>query len=168
MGVNDQKIRSLKIKSLGGIHPAADSVQRVTQETGVELPSEYLQVVLEYGCWYTPLGYTRFRFKHPVQGREDGILNVFFGIMPGHSYDVAKNFKTYRGRVRSGLLPIANDPGGNIICLSTRGGDRGSVYLWDHEQETPGRVPSDANLYLIADSFEDFINRLEFEQLEDE
>jgi len=42
------------------------------------------------------------------------------------------------------------------------------VYLWDHEEETPGRIPSDLNLYLIADSFEDFIDRLEFEQVEDE
>lgn len=41
---------------------------------------------------------------------------------------------TYRGRIPDGVLPIADDAGGNQVCLAVAGEFPGSVWFWDHEQ----------------------------------
>src|SRR5262249_34028764 len=41
--------------------------------------------------------------------------------------------KTYRGRIPEHAIPVASDPGGNLLVLSLGGDDRGQVYSWDHE-----------------------------------
>jgi hypothetical protein len=166
VGRFDEKLKSIKIKSLGGISPSAENIRQVEEEVGTKLPPAYLALISDHGCWYTPWGYTRFSFRQ--HGREMGMLNAFFGVMMSGSYDIAKNYKMYKGRMPVGLLPIANDPGGNIICLSTAGDDKGSVYFWDHEEERPGLGPSYSNLYPLSGSLEEFIDTLEFEQLQDE
>lgn len=55
------------------------------------------------------------------------------------------------------LLPILDDPGGNIVFLSVAGKDYGKVYFGDHELEDPETG------YLvmspIADSFSEFIDK---------
>jgi cell wall assembly regulator SMI1 len=56
-----------------------------------------------------------------------------------------------------GLLPIANDPGGNIILLSVAEEDYGKVCFGNHELEDP----ETAYIVMspIADSFTEFINK---------
>jgi len=57
------------------------------------------------------------------------------------------------------LLPIAPDPGGNLICLGIAGDVVDKVYFWDHERE--GHPTDWSNIDLIADSFDAFFARLE-------
>ena len=64
-----------------------------------------------------------------------------------------KYYREYKGIVPEGMLPIGNDQGGNIILLRTDGNKRGSIYFLDHEKP----------VFLIADSFEEFINGLKSE-----
>jgi hypothetical protein len=71
------------------------------------------------------------------------------------------------------MIPIADDGGGNQICLGIKGKERGKVYYWDHHNEWDEQdyledygepMPPEVkfqNVYLIAKSFEDFIQRLE-------
>jgi hypothetical protein len=33
----------------------------------------------------------------------------------------------------SGLIPIAHDPGGNMVCLAVTGEKMGKIFFWDHE-----------------------------------
>ena len=88
-----------------------------------------------------------------------GCVNWFFGINTGKTYtDVEAALKTYRGRIPSRLFPIGDDPGGNLICLSTAGSDAGAVFFWDHEFER--EEPTEDNVYFIAGSFEEFLNGL--------
>ncbi len=68
------------------------------------------------------------------------------------------NYKLTRRAVLGNLIPIGHDPGGNLICLSIQGEDRGSVYFWDHEKETS--PPTYANVHLIADNFAGLLTSL--------
>ncbi len=80
----------------------------------------------------------------------------------GHS-NFESYFHRYRERMPSNLIPIAYDPGGNLVCLSTKGKDEGSVYFWDHENEAAvagAPQPYYDNLRLVASSFGAFLASL--------
>ena len=131
-------------------------IKSIEHQIGFRLPDDYAHFLADYGG-YAFESYVEFPYLQSYPGGERGMFNVFFGIMPGSSYDLTGNLRTYQGRISSDLLPIGNDPGGNIICLSIVGDDRGAVYFWDHEEE----ASEGSNAYLIARSFDEFINSLE-------
>jgi hypothetical protein len=137
--------------------PEAHEVQVVERFIGVELPKNYLEFVSAYGG-FAPCASARFPLD-PSSGDREGILAHFMGIgHPRLTSNLLENCKTYRGRIPANLLPIAHDPGGNVICLSLSGNDKGNVYFWDKDYE---REPPDySNLYLIAKTFDDFIDFL--------
>ena len=61
-------------------------------------------------------------------------------------------------RIPPELLPIASDPGGNLVCIGVEGDARGKVYFWDHEHEV---YPTGwSNVDLVADSFDAFLRGL--------
>lgn len=67
-------------------------------------------------------------------------------------------------RIPDNFLPIGDDFGGNIICISIRGNNFGKIYFWDHEEDTyEGEYPSYENVHLVADSFDGFVNLLQDE-----
>jgi SMI1/KNR4 family protein SUKH-1 len=79
-------------------------------------------------------------------------LYSFFGLgMPDTSSELAWVAETAEGRVPQGMLPFADDPGGNLYLLD----EVGSVWFWDHELE--GRSEA---LVRLSDSLDDFLNAL--------
>ncbi|MGI6402192.1 MAG: SMI1/KNR4 family protein [Thermoguttaceae bacterium] len=69
------------------------------------------------------------------------------------------NWKTFRGRVPSDLLPFGSSSFGDQICLKLEGDDAGSVWIWfnDEEVEPEGdEIPRD-NCYFCANSLEEFL-----------
>ena len=168
-----------KMESLGyyfverGVCQSTDDeqFQKVEEQIGATLPADYASFLVEYGGSAFDKGYVSFPYLEEYAGGEIGLLNVFFGIIPGDTYDVVKSYLRYKGRMPFNLLPIANDPGSNILCLAIYGEDEGKVYFWDHEEEDvvdEGIEPSRDNLYLVAHSFEEFINSLKIWKYEDD
>lgn len=93
-------------------------------------------------------------------------VDWFLAIYEGE-YDNLRScitmYKIDDKRMPSNMLPIAHDPGGNLICISCAGDDFGRVYFWDHENEVNYGKASDqdySNLYLVADNFRGFIEGL--------
>jgi len=93
-------------------------------------------------------------------------IDWFLAIYDGE-YDNLKNYieiyKISKKRIPSNMLPIAHDPGGNLICISCDGDDVGSIYFGDHEKEIDYSIVRDlnySNLYLIAKGFNKFIDEL--------
>ena len=81
----------------------------------------------------------------------------------GSLKDYIETYKIDEKRLPNNLIPVAFDPGGNLICLSCFGSDAGSVYFWDHENEVDYSETDDSdttNLYLIANSFSVFLASL--------
>ncbi len=131
-----------------------DEVAALEQYLGSQLPSEYRTFLLAHnGGRPEP---NAFEVEdYPGVG---SILDWFLGIKEGVHNDISDHVEEYRGRIPIDLLPIAYDPGGNLVCLAVSGPRTGSVYFWDHEGEE--EAPSYRNVYLIADRFDLFLDRL--------
>ena len=64
------------------------------------------------------------------------------------------------GDIPPGVLPIADDPFGNSVCLDGRDGRDGPVLFWDHEEGFDDGEPDDSNLYEIAPDLQTFLDSL--------
>ena len=169
-----------KMESLGyyfvekGVCKSTDDeqFQKVEAQIGATLPADYASFLVEYGGsgFDGEAGHVVFPILEDCPAGEKGRLNVFFGIIPGDGYDIIDNYLAYKGRMPFNLLPIANTEG-DAICLAIYGEDEGKVYFWDHEEEDvvdEGIEPSRDNLYLVANSFEEFIYSLKIWKYEDD
>jgi cell wall assembly regulator SMI1 len=93
--------------------------------------------------------------------KESNIIDWFLGIHNGENNNLRSYARVYKERIPRNLLPIAHDPGGNLICIAVSGSDLGAVYFWDHEEESDeGQPPSTENVYLIASGFDAFLANL--------
>jgi hypothetical protein len=93
---------------------------------------------------------------------DESRVRSFFGIHIEHHYNSLEDVvEIYRGRLPSNIIPIADDPFGNVIGLAIDGEQEGAVYFWDHELEVePGETPHPNSLLFVAPSFEEFLNGL--------
>jgi hypothetical protein len=132
-----------------------ESFERVL---GSRLPDEYRNFLLAKNG-----GWPDSDLMFPISDApfdEHGILNCLFGLFDENEmYDLREEFETYLGRIPANLVPIGEDPGGNLICLATSGVDRGMIYYWDHEQES--EEAGYENVYLVSTGFTAFLDGLE-------
>jgi hypothetical protein len=139
------------------------SIAHFEKETGVKLSQDYLDFLLNYGGFGFD-GYVDFPFLDYYPKDDRALINVFWGV--GCKYDFFNAYYTYEQRIPPELIPIASDPGSNVICIAVSGNIQGKIYFWDHSEELIKQgdtyVQNDNNLYLVANSFDDFINSLEF------
>ena len=143
-----------------------DELERYAQ---LPFPGAYRQHLLRYnGGRCAP---NVFHFVE--QGRRTSSLVERF--LPTHKEswgslgDYIETYKLDEKRLPASLLPIAHDPGGNLICLACAGEDAGRVYFWDHESEVDYTVEADSvrpNLYPLAESLPEFLASLVEEPVE--
>jgi hypothetical protein len=128
---------------------------------GYKLPSDYKNFLLKYN------GGVPKQWCHDVQGTEGTGIGKAVGMRCFYWIDGPENkdsrikkiyslewtYSLYRGRIPDNFFPISEDDGGNQICLSLYGEDRGSIWYWDHEAEH--YPPSYSNCYKIANSFQE-------------
>jgi hypothetical protein len=123
---------------------------------GFKLPADYRAFLLRYNGGYPDPDV--FRFKDSTKGSS---VDRFLGIHGREHNNLLTYLKLYEGRVPANLFPVAHDPGGNLILVSTSGPDFGRIYFWDHELEADeGEEPGYSNVTPIADGFDDFVNNL--------
>ncbi len=132
---------------------AIERLEQVEKAYGIKLPLQYRRFLLAHnGGQPVP---NQLHFKN-MQGRDtDSIVDWFLAIYDGEidSFeDYFGNYKVDENRLPEALVPIAHDPGGNLVCICIYGKDEGAVYFWDHEHELGGN-----NIHLIADSFDEFL-----------
>jgi SMI1-KNR4 cell-wall len=130
---------------------------------GLIFPKEYRDHLLTHNGGRCTLKY--FHFKGQLKDSFSSI-DWFLAICDGKHDNLLRYFyifKIQRKRLPFRLIPIAHDPGGNLICISCDGVDNGFIYFWDHENEVDYQVADDSdfsNLYLIAKSFNEFLDGL--------
>jgi hypothetical protein len=134
------------------------AVEKVSQRLRLPFPPLYVDfLVARNGGVAVPQ-------KFPIRGcKRDthGYVQVFYRVE-----ELADQARTFRRRMPPGLLPIANDPGGNLICLACEGSGKrpGRVFFWEMEFEADtgeGETVGWRNLYHIADNFGAFLRALE-------
>jgi hypothetical protein len=129
-----------------------DDISQLERELEVILPSDYKEFLFKHNG------------GHPVKNcfcsRDDDYasssINIFIHMLLKIYYtDIVGEYGLFKDRIPVDFIPIADDPGGNLICLGV-GKNFGKVYFWDHEEEADGdfgEEPSFNNMYLIADKF---------------
>jgi SMI1/KNR4 family protein SUKH-1 len=99
----------------------------------------------------------------PVQGiaaYSVGVIQVFFGMDARHPMpDLAEIYDFYATRIPRGLIPIADNGGGDYVCLDLRGG-RERVAFWDKRHFWGTGEWREGDLYHVANSFEEFLASL--------
>jgi len=85
-------------------------------------------------------------------------VNHFLGVRPSDDGDLLSELKTSGRYLPPAVLPIAEDPGGSLICIDGREQAEGPVVFWD--SEFSGFGPEEVELFPIAPSFEAFLEGL--------
>ena len=135
---------------------------------GSTLPADYRKFITDFSgvCL---LSSPMFTFQEVENPNSQDSIEQFYGLLPdAPSWDIAAVYDDYRRRIPSDLLPIGEDPGGNIVCLGIKGERRDKVYFWDNEREEmpPSPTPTDwepgyYNASFVADSFDVFFFSLQ-------
>ncbi len=129
-----------------------DDLKSFEMSLGCRLPAEYRNFLLMHnGGKPVP-----FDFQLGSEG-PDSIHHVY-GLNTKNHSDLRNIIDCFKGRIPRQILPIADDPGGNQICIGISGKHRGRIYFWDHEKETT--LFKFRATTLLADSFGGFLNGL--------
>lgn len=92
-----------------------------------------------------------------IDGASQGAsqIQIFLGVTgPVESETLEWSWQVFQERIPERLLPIADDPFGNLFCLSLEGPDRGHVFFLDRYEDAP------AEPHLVARSWNDFLAKL--------
>lgn len=141
---------------------SVEAIRKVEERLGIVLPIDYRSFLLDHNG-----GRPRpavFRFKKSPGRYADSCVDWFLAIYDGEHDNFESYYETYKRdqqRLPAEIVPIAHDPGGNLICIAITGPCNGAVYFWDHENEAEdGQVPTYGNVHLIANSFSEFLSSL--------
>jgi len=137
-----------------------EQIAAVERQLGSSLPRDYRDFLLAHnGGRVRPAVFSVH--GNPHFGSKC-VVHFFNAIDPGKSHDLLWKAEIYRNRMPLGFLSVASDPGGNQICLVLSGSNIGKVVFWDHhcEEMDEDMPPSEDNVYLIANSFTEFLESL--------
>jgi cell wall assembly regulator SMI1 len=134
--------------------PSVAEITLLEQELEAKLPQDYLDFLQ-----FSNGGHPEVDTFYVTTGRvvQDWGISRFFNLTPEQpsSEELTHNLRWFWAEVANGLLPIANDGGGNLICLDLRDGSYGSILLWVHDVGEKGLfIP-------VADSFGELMDSLE-------
>ena len=137
---------------------ASGSVQASVEELAA-LTGAVGAVPADYARFLAHVGSGRLALNEYV-GESEVAADIGVGVVyaPG---DIGDPQAWWADRIPAGFIGIADSAGGNLICLSLRPQDHGTVYFWDHGLEAEdGEVADMSNMVLVAHSFAQFIDAL--------
>jgi len=133
----------------------------VERRTGVTIPPEYREFILSHNGG-SPVPADFLIYDRDGKVVDEDTVQGFYGVKTGVTYnDIERTYGMFLGRMPSTLLPIAEDPGGNQICICVSGEDIGKMFFWDHEKEVEeGETPTYDNVSFLANSLHEFLDAL--------
>jgi len=132
-----------------------DEINTIEVVLGLRLPFEYkLFLSKNNGGHPEPSCFSGVGDEVSFSG---SCIHYFYGVGDEAPHvQILRAFNIFKGRIPKGLIPIADDPFGNQICIVTEGNEIGIIYFWDHENKHS--PPTFRNMYNLAPSFDDFIS----------
>lgn len=124
---------------------------------GTTLPSDYKNFILKIGDK---------KLEHCDFKTQDGFIeSSILNMLPVIDEDSKNLYEQYEllnkgSKIPKTLIAIAIDPTETPICLCVNGKNKGKVYYWLREFEEDNFKPSYKNMHIIADTFQEFINKL--------
>ena len=107
-----------------------DALSAYCAEHGLALPKSLRAQLLDQNG-----GAPEDDFLVTVDGHQEELMSFFGANMGDPATELAWNAATFRDRIPDGLLPFANDPGGNLYLIAVGDHEDGAVWFWDHERE---------------------------------
>ncbi|MCG8333544.1 MAG: SMI1/KNR4 family protein [Proteobacteria bacterium] len=132
-----------------------DIVTKFEHKWNVKLPIEYKRFLIKYNGGYPSPD--AFAIK---EIEDESTVDKFLSLESGPHSNLDSYVNTYIGRIPKDLLPIAHDPGGNLICIGIKGENFGIIYFWDHEFESDDNDPDYSNVHFVANNFDEFLKEL--------
>ncbi|MFN3151447.1 SMI1/KNR4 family protein [Bremerella sp.] len=160
----------------------ATEIYQLEQELGCRFPETYRKFLETFGAsrfnGESPDNpYVVFRSLTPMPSQFEGNLGMLDALYGGQTddsdpYSIRVRARYFADRIPGYLIPIGDAGGTGQICLGISGEHAGKVYYWDQlnesqadESDIEARTQSRsifANINQIAESFADFLDRLEF------
>ena len=130
---------------------SAEDIKGFEKKHQVELPHDYKFYLQHYGNDYIK---EAFRFLSAVELPEKTTdrtveIDSFYGLYDDEN-NIENKIRFYKDILPDDLLPIGDLPGGDLVCLGTKGNKLGKIYFWFHELEGENTV-------FMSESFETFI-----------
>lgn len=146
------------LRENGGI--ASRSITNFENKYSIVLPISYRKFLIQFNGGLTAKGSEVFLIN---EYQKSSIIDKFYGLNIKESSNIEFYLDNYYDIFPGGIIPIGEDPGGNYICLNANGNeDYGKIYFYDHEidNENEDGTLNWNNLYLIANSFTEFLEKL--------
>lgn len=168
------------------LNPMNESdIAAVERQIGSHLPERYRKFLSTYGaCAFSGESpdnpYIAYRsltqLPSHISSDGKGMVDALYGgeIDDNDPYSLRVRILFFAGRMPDSIIPIGDDGGAGQICLGVKGDEIGKVFYWDqanepldeddYEEDFGESRPPEVmfqNVYQIADSFDDFLGRLE-------
>jgi cell wall assembly regulator SMI1 len=122
---------------------------------GIMLPDAYRRFLLKSNGGRPDPAY------FDVPSWPDGGISVgdFFGIRSQRAANLQFWIDEAGNELLPDFIPVADDPGGNLLCLRLTEPDRGAIYYWD---ASPDRDLDETTgtMFKVAESIDEFLKRL--------
>lgn len=170
------RLEKLGISPTGNIFvpPSQKELEEIESITGFSIPPDYFSVISKFGWSNFPEHSVVVSPLEKSPNHEKFRVGTFLGGERGQE-SLLRYVRILRGRLPDTLIPIAFDEyNGDFFCLVISGNEKGKVFYWesqfepDEPEHTEPNTPDPevwqfVNLTLVADSFSDFVNRMEIE-----
>ena len=142
-----------------------EDLDKLESDIGFELPEDYRSFLQNNNGGKFSL----FKFYASIYIPaldQKVMLDVSYGyeLSEEHQFlDIVQINDEFKEDVPENTLIFTRDPGGNMFLLVTQAENEG-VYYWD-SSDFFDTSEGDANAFKVADSFTDFLNKIEYEDL---
>lgn len=153
--LNDFLVEEPKV----GTHLGA--IREFEKKYSIKLPESYIEWLLRYNGGH-PI-YDGYRLIEPIDAKNhESDVAWFYALYDGDVSNLEYELVVTRGRMPSNLIPIAYTSCGDQICICVGDVNYGKIYFWDYNNEgfDKNGNPWWDNVFLISNSFEEFINNL--------
>jgi len=143
--------------------PTADDLRNAERMIGRPLPEEYKRFLMEHnGGRPEPAEFKiTWRGQDWADDWQTGMVHYFLALHDGELSNFFKYFRTYQGRIPEDTVPIAYDPGGNLVLLGVGDTNMGRVFFWVQDFEVEeGKIADYGNVGLVANRFNEFLDGL--------
>ena len=147
-----------------------NDIKKLELFVAAKLPRDYVDFLMMYNGGH-PIRSSYDTLEPIRQQLYEAEISKFYALCKEEDLSIIYNFSLSMQNhdIPPDLLPIGYGSGGDEICLCIRGPNYGKVYFWDvHDQSQGGEEPSYKNVYLIANSFTEFINKLYQEEFDED
>lgn len=135
-----------------------DHIKNLEEKYHIKLPECYSFYLQQYDNDYIreDYGFIPSKLLPNSSGPMLYVIDSIYGLDRDEN-NIENNVTLPQDRLPADLMPIADLPGGDLVCIGIRENKQNKIYFWFHEK-------MEENVCLVADSFENFI--MNFKKIE--